>query len=367
MATKQLKEETMKKAAPKVMLGGDYYNRHSQYQLNAMRFGLPLLKRAVQAIPLPCSGDAIVVADYGSSEGRNSIRVMGEAVRLIRRRAPEPAPIVIVHNDQPGNDFRTLFTHVDKDPDSYLHKSRQVFAFASGRSFFERVFPPRQVLLGWSSIAIHWLSRAPAPIPGHIWNLRAPARVRRVWAGQARLDWQHFLEHRAHELRPGGSLVILGRAADSRGCSGAEGLVDRLNAVLRQAVRRGMIRSAEYARMSLPTYNRRRDEFEAPFAAGMLGGILKLEEYRQVVLPDPSWIRYRQSRDAKAYARDRVGFLRATTENSLFSSLDPDRTADDRRRLADDCYASLESGIASGPSGTQCRWQLALMRMIRRS
>src|ERR1043166_5293739 len=147
-----------------VMVGGDYYNRNSQCQQNAIQFGLPLLERAIQAIPLPDPGSVYLVADYGSSEGKNSMAVMRDVVRLIRRRASESVPIAIVHNDQPVNDFRSLFTLVDGEPDSYLNAAPNVFCYASGHSFFERVFPAMQVSLGWSSIAVHWLSATPAPI-----------------------------------------------------------------------------------------------------------------------------------------------------------------------------------------------------------
>jgi hypothetical protein len=349
-----------------VMVGGDYYNRHSECQQNAIQFGLPLLERAIHAIPLPDPGNAILVADYGSSEGRNSVEVMREVVRLIRRRAPESVPIAIVHNDQPANDFRSLFTLVDERPESYLRTSSNVFCYATGHSFFERVFPPQQVSLGWSSIAVHWMSDVPAPIPNHIWNTCAPSEVHAAWAKQAREDWQRFLGHRAQELRPGGRLVIIGGGKDSRGASGAEGLAGIANAIFQDMVHKGSIQQDEYVRMAVPAYNRSQKEFEEPFATDALRGLLVLEEYRQVPMQDPAWLRYQQDRDALTFAGSLTGFFRAFTEHCLFGDLDPGRPPGDRQRLADEFYASLQRRIAEDPVAAHCEWQFGLLLIARK-
>jgi hypothetical protein len=43
-----------------------------------------------------------------------------------------------------------------------------VFAYAGGKTFYERLFPASHLHIGWNAIAIHWLSRVPAIIPDHI-------------------------------------------------------------------------------------------------------------------------------------------------------------------------------------------------------
>jgi hypothetical protein len=54
------------------MAGGGLYNKHSQPQHVAGGDGVPLLIRASEAIPLDGEG-GVVTADYGSSQGRNSL------------------------------------------------------------------------------------------------------------------------------------------------------------------------------------------------------------------------------------------------------------------------------------------------------
>jgi hypothetical protein len=78
--------------------------------------------------------------------------------------------------------------------------------------------------------------------------------VKEAFARQSEGDWQAFLDHRSHELRPGGRLVVLGGASDDEGGSGAEGLMDMANAALQEMVDSGTLRSSEYGRMVIPTY-----------------------------------------------------------------------------------------------------------------
>ncbi|MEW6542765.1 MAG: SAM-dependent methyltransferase [Nitrospirota bacterium] len=339
-----------------VMRGQGFYNTHSQLQRSAIAYGLPLLERAVKAVPLPEPGGAFLVADYGSSEGRNSLEPMKTVIGLVRRRASEAVPIAIVHNDQPANDFSSLFLLLESSPESYLRGASNVFTFATGRSFFERLFPAGQVSLGWSAIALHWLSKVPATMPDHIWTPRATGQLAEAFAKQGREDWQRFLEHRAHELRPGGRLVILAGAADERGLSGGEGLLDLANRALRELTEARALRTGEYERMLVPTYNRRIEEFREPFERGPLSAQLVLEECSPVVLPDPLWEQYEHGRDARAYAAALTAWFRAWSEPPLFRSLDSDRSPDARQQLVEDFYAALRRKIEADPSATRCRW-----------
>ena len=109
---------------------------------------------------------AIVIADYGAAQGRNSLDPMRQAIGVIRRHIPDAVPISVVHTDIPADDFSALFTLVENSPDSYLRDAANVFPFAAGRTFYKQIFPAASVSLGWSAIAVHWLSAAPATIDG---------------------------------------------------------------------------------------------------------------------------------------------------------------------------------------------------------
>ena len=124
------------------MEGGGSYNRNSAQQGAGGILALPLLEKAATSVAIESGDDSIVIADFGSSQGRNSLLPLGAAIKSLRRRLGVHRPISVFHTDQPGNDFSTLFQVVHSDPGSYLRDQPNVFAFATGKSFYEPLFPP---------------------------------------------------------------------------------------------------------------------------------------------------------------------------------------------------------------------------------
>ncbi len=242
-----------------------------------------------------------------------------------------------------------------------------VFTYAEGRSFYERLFPASQIHIGWNAIAVHWLSRVPATIPDHIWSNRATGAVKEAFARQSEQDWYSFLEHRGHELRPGGRLVILGGASDERGSSGAEGLLDMANAALQEMVVEDKLKRGEYERMVIPTYNRTLKEFEEPFSGGLAVDVLELESSSEVALPDPFWPEYERSGDAQAFGAAYAGFFRAAYGPSLFGALDADRTLEERTKIAEAFYERLREKVMANPATAVCAWRVVLLLIAKRS
>ena len=78
----------------------------------------------------------IVIADYGSCEGKNSLAPMRAAIAVLRARAGQRRPIFVYHTDLPANDFSTMFEMLESDPDSYVRGERNVFPSAIGRLFY---------------------------------------------------------------------------------------------------------------------------------------------------------------------------------------------------------------------------------------
>ena len=73
--------------APAPMEGHGAYNRSSRVQAAGASPAIPLLEQAAREAALPPAPEPIVVADYGSSEGHNSLAPMGLAIGGLRRRA----------------------------------------------------------------------------------------------------------------------------------------------------------------------------------------------------------------------------------------------------------------------------------------
>ena len=348
-----------------VMTGSGDYSRHSLAQHSAGGLGLPLLERAVADAANSWSGadEPIVIADLGAAGGRNELAPMAAAVAGLRANDLD-GPVVVVHTDIATNDFTTLFETVEQDPDSYL-RGPDVFAFAAGRSFYERIFPAATLLLGWSAIAVHWLSRVPALIPDHVYCAFASGAARDAFASQSAADWDAFLTARAVELRPGGQLVVVGGAALDDGTSGAEALMGALNDAVGAELAAGRLTDAEYRAMNVPTWNRTLAEFTRPFApdgTATTSGLTLLEQSLELV-PDQYLLAYRDDGDAAAFADSVSGFLRAFTEPSLFETLD--RPPAERSALADAVYARVRATLAGNPPRFETVWRVALLRIAR--
>ena len=346
-----------------VMGGRGFYNAHSQLQHSAIQYGLPFLDRALAEVPLPHGNNPFVVADYGSSEGRNSMEVMSIIIRGLRGRASPSLPISIVHIDQPANDFSSLFMLLHSSPASYLRNSPGVFAYAAGGSFYERLFPDGHVNLGWSSIAVHWLSRLPAAVPDHISSGHAPRNILALFAEQARKDWECFLEHRAHELQAGGRLIVVAGSSDANGVYGGEPLYDVANGVLQDMVREGRLRGPEYERMTVPTYHRTVEEFVEPMLKGPLTRQLRVEAHSQITMPDPLWEECGRAGDIQTFAAKQTAWLRAWSEPSLFRHLDDDRDTNFRREVIEEFYGRVGLAILRNPTAACCAWRIVLLHI----
>jgi SAM dependent carboxyl methyltransferase len=304
-----------------VMEGGGAYNRHARVPAEGGKLALPFLEQAIRNVTLDAGDRPVVVADYGSSQGKNSLAPMNTAMRALRARLGPDRPIFVFHIDQPANDFNTLFEVLHRDRDRYAAEDPNVFPSAIGRSFYERVLPPDHVDLGWSSYAAMWLSRIPTQITGHFrMDCGTDAEVA-VCRRQAAQDWESFLSLRAKELRPGGRLVIVLAGLDDDGASGLQDLMDHANAVLADMVSEGTIRADERRQMVLGTYPRRKCELLAPFDRdGQFQG-LTVECCELSPLADPSWADYEHDRDAEALATKRARLFRAIFAPSLSCAL----------------------------------------------
>jgi hypothetical protein len=297
------------------------YNRYAALPAGGAGLALPFLEKAVRDLA-PGSGDRpVVIADYGSSQGKNSLAPMRLAITSLRPRIGPSRPIVVYHIDQPTNDFNSLFEVLAADSDRYDRDEPNVFPCAIGRSFYESVLPPDSVHLGWCSYAAVWLSRIPTPIPGHFIALRSSGAVRAEFERQALHDWEDFLALRARELVPGGRLVVVLPALADDGSSGFEGIMDHANAVLAEMVEEGAIAPDERARMVLGSYPRRQSELLAPFARDGPFQHLTVDGFDMSVLTDAPWAQYERDGDGEALATKHALFFRAIFMPSLAAAL----------------------------------------------
>jgi hypothetical protein len=307
-----------------VMEGGGAYNQHAKIAAAGGNLALPLLVQAVRNIPLEGGNQPVVIADYGSSQGKNSLTPIRAAIGALRARLGPDRPILVEHVDQAANDFNTLFDVLHRHPERYALDDPNVFPSAIGRSFYGNVLPPDHVHLGWSSYAVVWLSRAPTLIPGHFVVLRSAGDVRAAFERQAAEDWKLFLSLRARELRPGGRLVVVLPGFDDDGLTGFEDLFDQANATLAEMVEEGAITANERSHMVLPACPRRRCHLLAPFNSGGQFSDLTVEHCDLTVLLDAAWADFEQDGNKELLANRHALFFRAIFTPSLACALTGD-------------------------------------------
>lgn len=308
---------------PAPMEGHGAYNRSSRVQAAGSSPAVPLLEKAARKVPVATAPEPVVIADYGSSEGRNSLVPLSVAIGIFRERIGQERAVAVVHTDLPGNDFGALFQTLASDPDSYLRDDPRVFSSAIGRSFYGQILPDSSVSLGWSSWAVQWLSRVPALIPDQVQVAYSrDMETRAVFSLQAARDWELFLTHRAAELRPGGRLVILSMAVDDHGEFGYRASVDAIYGGLMDLVEEGFMNVAEMHRMVIPTFGRSRRDFMAPFAdTGGFAG-LAMEELEIFYGEDRIWEEFKGHGDAASYGARWAAFSRASVGPTLAAGLD---------------------------------------------
>ena len=97
------------------MEGQGAYNRHSYRQADSGAVAVPLLQQAAHLIDPAPDDQLLLIADYGSSQGRNSLGPLRAAIAVLRERFGGDRAICVAHTDLPDNDFSTLFHMLHTD------------------------------------------------------------------------------------------------------------------------------------------------------------------------------------------------------------------------------------------------------------
>ena len=347
--------------APVPMEGHGSYNRNSRVQAAGSSPALPLLEHAARMVTLPMTPAPIVIADYGASEGRNSLVPMRAAIAALRERVGAERAISVIHTDLPDSDFTALFQLLASNPDSYTRLDPAAFASAVGRSFYQQILPSNSVTLGWSSWAVQWLSCVPATIPDQLQvACSSDSAARAAFARQADEDWRSFLVHRGREMHAGARLVVLTMARDDAGDFGYRLLLQAMYATLLDLVEERLVRAEEAHRMVIPTIGRMRAEFDAPFAHdGHFAGLL-IEHLDVFNGEDQVWLEFERNRDADAFGAQWAAFARASVFPTLAAELESGRSDPRAGRFVQRMEEGLAKRLAAAPE----RMQIPLAKMV---
>jgi len=328
------------------MEGAGFYNRNSNLQAAGIELALPLFEAAARTVPVAAAdGGPLVIADYGSSQGRNSMRPMGVGIDTLRPRVGPDRAIEVIHTDLASNDFTSLFMTLQQDPSSYLAGRARVFPLAVGRSYFEPILPAGRVHLGWNTWTLHWLSRSPANVPDHLLAaFGASEDLRQAARRQAAQDWATFLAARAVEMAPGGKLVSLSMGATPE-VHGWDWVLGLLWEAAVDMGAEGLLTRQELDAFTAPVVGRTLADLRAPFEAGPFFG-LTIEHAEVLEAPDPFWEEFQACGDSGQLGRRWSGMLRAVCGPIAAAAFAARRDSD---LLVDDLFDRVASRVAAAP------------------
>ena len=341
------------------MKGSGYYSLATTGAKIVIDNATPLVLGALDTMDIPDNGKIFAMADMGCADGGTSIDMIGKALRHVRERAPS-RPLTMTYTDLPRNDFSQLFhvVHGSTEIPAYAPGMDNLYVFASGTSFHQRIFPDASLHFGFSATASHYISERPGPITNHVHMVGAEGAERAAYAEQGRADWERILGCRAAELAPGGRLVLLNFCRDEEGryLGGTEGvnMFDTFDRLWRALAEDGTITMAEYETTAFPQYYRDIEECSAPlidpdtpvYKAG-----LRLYHIESGVVDCPYRLDYERHGDAAKFAREYIPTLRSWSESVFFAGLSDERTVGERAEIVDRFYDSYEAFVRESPEG----------------
>ncbi|CAG9324235.1 unnamed protein product [Blepharisma stoltei] len=195
----------------------------------------------------------IVIADYGCSEGKNSMEFLFFTLKKFRENSSQS--VFIIHNDLPENDWVKAYKTLLESQESYI-KIPDVYFSAIGRSFYSQILPNNSLHIGFSSASIHWLSQ-PLCAPDHAFPSSSDdLGFLETASNIAHNDLVTFLRHRHQELVDSGRLLLQFGDRNAKDTV----LTMILQAACENLYNKGIITDEEKRKITIPMYRRSNEE-----------------------------------------------------------------------------------------------------------
>jgi len=209
---------------------------------------------------------------------------------------------MVFHNDLPTTDFTSLFKTVQGDG-GYTNpteegKPSNMFAFASGKSFFHQILPANFVHSGFTFHATHYLSRWPVEKKSrYLFGVHSDAEVDEIVHKQGLADMRAFWESRSKELVSGG--VFLYGNVHAKGLREGFGtaVYESITRAHRRLVEEGVLNENEFNSFVFPVYILTREE-----VVDCLPSSLKLVSERGHSTTHTLYQNYLQTKDAQLFS-----------------------------------------------------------------
>ncbi|KAL9964066.1 hypothetical protein ACROYT_G027644 [Oculina patagonica] len=279
-------------------------------------------------------------------------------VQELRKIHGDDLPINVIHEDQPVNDFKSLFLRLHgfiEGPKSYIADFPNVFITVCGTNFYSQCLPANSVNLAFSATAFHWMSRKPCDITGALHHsMITILEEAEIFKKQAAKDWETILLNRAKELAPDSRMVFVQLATDEEGqFAGTTKSIPvskehKLSKLWQGLVTDGRI-SQDELRL-LHALMRTVDEFKKPFKSSdspVRKAGLSLISIETKVIPCPyreNWLK--NGGNPREHARWYIPAIRAWSNTTFISGLSDSRPSEEKERIVDELYQRYENEVS---------------------
>jgi len=242
-------------------------NSSSHLQRKSVELALPQIRSSIQKLVRFPKEKTIGIAEYGCSQGSNSLLAM-EAVVSEYSKFSFDNTLSIVLNDLPKNDWNSLFKKFA--PLVQAHESPyrgpHVLVYGNCNSFYNLIVPLNSLHFGFSATSFHWLSSVPSKLQNHIYihhkGFTKEGNLFKSWKQRASEDWNTLIKLRCDELVSGGKLIMVVPAVDDDGLINCCEPRELLNEVLQDLFyKKNLLSQDDYLNINIPTYPRTKQEF----------------------------------------------------------------------------------------------------------
>ena len=305
------------------------------------------------------------VADFGTADAGTSLKLMHSICSAVREAEPN-TPTEILYEDQSINDWTSVFHRVQgvipteglAGKASLSETYGDVYAMASGTSFYSQIAPSGSVDVSFSSTAMHWLTTSPSTITDALHSAyTSDVAVKSLYEERALEDFKRILSKRSSELRKGGYLVLANFSTDEAGQF--LGNTHRLpNSMHHQFadIWASIVTPEMFVNTNFPNQYRTKEEHLDPFrqADGDFSGLRVVSyENDQVNCPFQSKFKngeYEGILSNKEYA-DQYILTTRTWSNSTFvaGAVNGGATLEEANALTDEMFRQYSDRVAEDP------------------
>ena len=307
------------------------YNKDSSWQLQMNLSVVPILIEQLNYAETLATS-SLSIADYGCSEGFNSMTILRMVLEEFRKHSK--IPISVLHTDLPANNWSCFFQTINDSPNSYL-ELENVYYSTIGKTFYSQLAPPQSIHIGFSTFAFHYLSKI---------SIREDEEVQIIYpkaGAQITQDLKLNITMRLSEIVTGGLLTIIVAGREVNSCTS---LLNHYLKPIQKLFELGIITNEELNSFYWPTYHLDENEWKEVLDSFQD----KIEVLMNQLTPSlcPFYVDYLSTGDMETYKQKLYGFIHVLERNPLMSCL-KNRSDEEKQtifaRVKEEIFKNIEA------------------------